>query len=328
MLEEVKDDLYESYSSSSPSYSSVIYSDSYVRHTEDQHKEGFMIKPTGFSTPFLGLSWDYSQSEKEIVRGLLVYLEGKRILTSQIYRTEYPNQCVASVLQIKDKIAEIRAKRKFPDDVDKALADISDAANRYLDNVAEDSLWNDSITSRAAAAIFGDNTNNLLRFREAMSDSISFLESRYGIVFSKTVDVEGLKRFVEEESGIISLITNLIADDHTTPFIDRTLSEGKLVEFVSQYDLYKFGYLMAKLDQKRQLDILEAFSECDLPMITTTHLPKGDILALIAYEIYSLSDSSKVKSAAMEILEKREAYCGENLAILYSLTQPRKRPQS
>jgi len=61
---------------------------------------------TGISTPVFGLSWQPSASEQHIVRGLMLFLEDRRVLYHP-YQLEVRDWVVQSVLQIREELTRV-----------------------------------------------------------------------------------------------------------------------------------------------------------------------------------------------------------------------------
>lgn len=59
--------------------------------------KSFIRKITGISTPFVGLSWEVVQSEKEIARDLNVYLTNKRVLHKNHGRLHKEHTCLSLI---------------------------------------------------------------------------------------------------------------------------------------------------------------------------------------------------------------------------------------
>ncbi len=66
----------------------------------------------GVSTPFGGVSWERRILEKDRFKYLFTYLKSKRILINPI-EMEVLEQCIQSVLQIKDTLIEITRDVEF-----------------------------------------------------------------------------------------------------------------------------------------------------------------------------------------------------------------------
>ena len=61
---------------------------------------------TGFSTPFLGVSWKPLEPEREVIRRLLNFLEDRRVLFNP-YTLEVEGQVVESVTEIRQRLTRV-----------------------------------------------------------------------------------------------------------------------------------------------------------------------------------------------------------------------------
>lgn len=59
---------------------------------------------TGINCPVLGVQWNPPEPERDVVRRVLAYLEGRRVLFWDA-KFEYPDQCEQSVLKIRDMLS-------------------------------------------------------------------------------------------------------------------------------------------------------------------------------------------------------------------------------
>jgi hypothetical protein len=56
---------------------------------------------TGFSTPIFGVSWNPDNTERDIARKVISYLEDRRVLYAP-FDMEYTPHCIQSVLQMRE----------------------------------------------------------------------------------------------------------------------------------------------------------------------------------------------------------------------------------
>ena len=63
---------------------------------------------TGFSTPIGGLSWQSATLDVEVARGVLIFLEDRRVLYDP-FEVQVPEHCVESVLQIRQFLTTVLA---------------------------------------------------------------------------------------------------------------------------------------------------------------------------------------------------------------------------
>ena len=61
---------------------------------------------TGFSTPIFGISWTPPQVDVEIARGVLIYLEDRRVLHVP-HDIELPDYAVQSVFDIRRFLTDL-----------------------------------------------------------------------------------------------------------------------------------------------------------------------------------------------------------------------------
>jgi hypothetical protein len=75
---------------------------------------------TGFSTPFFGVSWETATSDVAVVRRVITFLESRRVLYVG-YPAEMPDQCVESVIQIREMLTEVIGSGGVADKVEGPL---------------------------------------------------------------------------------------------------------------------------------------------------------------------------------------------------------------
>ena len=94
------------------------------------------VRITGIDTPLGGISWEYTEAEKNSIQEIFFFLESKRLLVNPI-EMEVKSWCEQSALEIKNRIVFILAKNQFSDDTKNSLRTMITACNDFLDDVSK-----------------------------------------------------------------------------------------------------------------------------------------------------------------------------------------------
>ena len=127
------------------------------------------IRITGIDVPFGGISWEYTETEKQAIQKLFFFLESKRLLTNPI-EMEIKQWCIESALEIKRRLVDTLSECDFSKDTVKETGII-------FKNEKGD--WANSAFSSA-----------MKQFRNVFRENINLLSSVYGIIFTKTIPTE------------------------------------------------------------------------------------------------------------------------------------------
>ena len=147
------------------------------------------IKITGIDTPFGGISWEYTETEKRGIQELFFFLESKRLLVNPI-EMEIKQWCIESALDIKRKLTDLPSQYSFSEAALECIRSMITACNDFLDrlsSVKETGIiyknrngdWEDSAFSSA-----------MKQFRKNFRDNISLLSSAYNLKFNKNIPEE------------------------------------------------------------------------------------------------------------------------------------------
>lgn len=147
------------------------------------------IRINGISIPVGGISWEYTESEKKWIQEMFYYLESKRILTNPI-EMEIKEWSEKSAIEIKNKLVEILSRYKYDQITVKAVKDMIDACNKFLDDMQK--IDANGIIYKNSK---GDWCNfqysvAMKKFREVFRKNIQLIEGIYEIHFSKEIPKE------------------------------------------------------------------------------------------------------------------------------------------
>ena len=95
-----------------------------------QFKE-IMNKLTGISCPVFGISWNPSETERNIARRIIIFLEPRRVLYSP-YEYETIHPCIHSVAEIKHYLTSELSKTDEKSKLNECLRAMRIACNKFL----------------------------------------------------------------------------------------------------------------------------------------------------------------------------------------------------
>ncbi len=151
------------------------------------------IKFNGFSTPFGGVSWEYTEDKKqqeyEAIQLLFIFLEGKRLISLPFSRNggipfnKDMKWCLLSAINLKDNIFMIIVKyNTLPSNVKKELQRIIDHCNILIEGIT-------SLDSNISILNDSQKYNNFLyiinNFKQSIFPHIVFLSQKYSIEFKE-----------------------------------------------------------------------------------------------------------------------------------------------
>lgn len=140
------------------------------------------IRMTGIDTPFGGVSWEFTESEKHGVQKLFYFLEEKRILTNPT-EMEIKQWCEQSALEIKHKLTELLSQYDFSKQTIKCFRLMVSACNVFLDSISrvdENGIIYKNQNGDWENAAF---SSAMKQFRKTFRDNINTLSAAYNIEF-------------------------------------------------------------------------------------------------------------------------------------------------
>lgn len=131
---------------------------------------------TGISTPVVGVSWQPSESDTDVARRVLAFLEDRRVLYEPS-EMEVPEHCVESVLRIREtltgELGRLDAGSALPD----SLRAMRAACRKFLgaiDGGVPHSFWRGSYQSWVFGAALGE-------LRGVIGVHVALIAQRYGL---------------------------------------------------------------------------------------------------------------------------------------------------
>ena len=88
----------------------------------------------GVSCPIFGISWDPGTADVEVARTVIAFVETRRVLFSS-YTNEVPDQCVASVLEIRAFLSEVIGQGRIAKELAGPLRVMRRFCVRFLERV-------------------------------------------------------------------------------------------------------------------------------------------------------------------------------------------------
>jgi hypothetical protein len=132
---------------------------------------------TGISTPIFGLSWNPPETDRHIVRKLIIFFEDRRALYNP-YDMETEHWVIESVLEIRKKLTQTLTVIDQNSDIAAHLRAMRAACRKFMDEVEQ-------ANRRHRFGHFGDIFTALGELRAIFGVHIAQLCVKYG------VDVEG-----------------------------------------------------------------------------------------------------------------------------------------
>jgi hypothetical protein len=91
---------------------------------------------TGISTPIFGVSWNPENTERDVAKEVIAYLEDRRVLYNPC-EMECPDHCVQSVLQIREFLTSNIAKTVEKSELSNSLRAMRATCRKFL-NTTDD----------------------------------------------------------------------------------------------------------------------------------------------------------------------------------------------
>jgi hypothetical protein len=128
---------------------------------------------TGFSTPVFGISWNPTESDRDIVRKLITFLEDRRALYNP-YDIEMPEYVARSIIEIRKELTDTINIIDDNADITPHLRAMRAACRKYLDGMGGQSRQRYSYRDFDVFSSLGE-------LRATMGIHIAQLVVKYGV---------------------------------------------------------------------------------------------------------------------------------------------------
>jgi hypothetical protein len=90
------------------------------------------VRPTGFSVPpGFGVQWEFAESDKEIARKAIIFLENRRLLFGDRHREDVMF-CVQSAIEIRNRFTDLIPSAREGGGVEQSLRAIRAACTQFV----------------------------------------------------------------------------------------------------------------------------------------------------------------------------------------------------
>lgn len=154
------------------SYLSLL-GDDLMKHTD------IFNRLTGISCPVFGISWNPPESQREVARKIVIFLEARRVLYSP-YECETPHPVVSSVVEIKNYLTAELPNAGEKSELQGYIRAMRNACNKFLSRCRDD----DNFRSYACRSGCVDNwifTSAIGEMRGVFGIMLGQIASAYGI---------------------------------------------------------------------------------------------------------------------------------------------------
>ena len=143
------------------------------------------IRPTGFSFPFGGIAWEYTETVEQRIQQLFHFLESRRLLTNA-YALEVPSQCVQSAIEIREALVSITEGIKFNEEDVLVLDMMIDACNKLLDDL-------NKVQGITPYVHIGNSLFDvaIMNYRDSIKNGVVYFSRNYNIRFKKEINING-----------------------------------------------------------------------------------------------------------------------------------------
>lgn len=278
------------------------------------------IIPTGFSTAFFGVSWEFCDSERDYISKLFYFLYGRRVLFTS-FENEEPQQVIPSIISIKNYITEILCVFNFCSENKKNLLKMIDICNDALDRTKN--IINNQFkpVSCLAEEMLGYGSLEIRSILEPLRHNfyvmIEKLEKKNHICFPNKKMSFYSTQCGDSVENIISNILHNNYSDEVSAYIFELINNRQLINFIEIYKPILFSKLFIQFDTDSQLIIIEYIITNYSDTTGMKMMKKYDIFAFIASQILKENVDSKIKICAQKIIYQSAKTTPSSLELLH-----------
>ena len=148
---------------------------------------------TGISTPIFGVSWNPENTERDIARQVISYLEDRRELYNPT-EMECPDHCVQSVLQIREFLTSKIGELSEDTELSKSLRAMRAACRKFLNETGD---------PHGDIVRFGFNRGHFASWK--FLSAIGELRGVFGIHIAKISVAYGIDNIEKELASIMPI---------------------------------------------------------------------------------------------------------------------------
>lgn len=96
------------------------------------------VRPTGFSIPpGFGVQWEFAESDKEIARKAIIFLENRRLLFGERHM-EDEMVCVRSAIEIRNRLTDLIPSAREGGGVEQSLRAVRAACTQFVNQAGQE----------------------------------------------------------------------------------------------------------------------------------------------------------------------------------------------
>lgn len=175
------------------------------------------VRPSGFSLPpGFGLQWEFVDSDKEVARKAVIFLENRRLLyLKSPNEVEDAKHCVRSAIEIRTRLTDLIPSVREGGGVEQSLRAIRAACTQFVNKAGREGMYfrREVVNSRGVgASYFGKALGEL---RSLVGIQVALLADHYKL----EVEAGLLSIFPPSDEQDLSWVPGFYAEDEQEPSV-------------------------------------------------------------------------------------------------------------